>query len=500
MKNLALKRIRDMEPYKPPVDGRAGYGGLLLDFNERTIGPDERLYPEYFNLTESIASYAGVASGQVMVTNGTDQAIDVIFRTFSDRGDAAVIPEPSFAMYGQYARINGNRIISPGYKKDGLDFPLKEVLSAIDSSTKLIVICNPNNPTGTLLPPAGIARIARKARRAIVYVDEAYYEFSGVTASDLIDKYPNIVVSRTFSKAFGLAGLRIGYVIARPGYITEMLKVRGPYDVNQVACRAAAGALADLKGAKRYIREVMEESKPMVERFFKEQGITFYPSAGNFILFKPENPRSVERILRQNGIALRSQDKPGIKGTLRVTIGTKRQMRTFIDTYDKVVPKKYAIIDRDGTLIYEPQDDFQVDSLAKLRLLDGAVDGLRRLQDSGYRLVMASNQDGIGTDSFPQADFDRPQRALLKALRRTGISFEEVFICPHLPEDGCRCRKPATGLVDKWLRDIALDKGRSFVCGDRASDKRFADNLGLRFVHMTTNGNFLTAINKEISR
>ncbi len=503
MKNLALPRIQNMKPYQPPINGRAGYDGLLLDFNERTTGPDERLYPEYFDLNQSIARYAGVKNDQVMVTNGTDQAIDVIMRTFSDRGDSVIIPEPNFAMYGQYARINGNRIVSPRYKKDNLAFPLKDVIGMIDDTTKLVVISNPNNPTGTLVSLEDIAKIARKAKQAIVYVDEAYYEFSGVTAAKLIDEYPNIVVSRTFSKAFGLAGLRIGYVLAQQQYIAEMLKVRGPYDVNQTACRAAAAALKNVKGVQYYSRGVMKEAKPLVEQFFTEQGIPFYPSAGNFILFKPQNPQETVETLRQNGIALRPQDKPNIEGTVRVTIGTKQQMEEFMNTYKKVIakdtPQKYALLDRDGTLIDEPQDDFQVDSLDKLRVLDGAIEGLQRLQKLGYRLVMVTNQNGIGTPSFPQADFDKPNNAMLKIFQEKGITFDEVFVCPHKAEVGCSCRKPKTGLLDAWLKTVKLDKKQSFVCGDRATDGELAANLGIKFVPMVTNGNFQEAINKEIT-
>ena len=517
MKNLALKRIQAMKPYSPPIDGRSNYPGLLLDFNERTTGPADsvmrtlqsltdgrkiQLYPEYFDLADKIASYANVDSAQVMITNGTDQAIDVIFRTFTDRGDKIIIPEPTFAMYAQYARINGNRIVSPLYSKNYLAFPLQDVLKAIDSSTKLVVVCNPNSPTGTLLPVADIEQIARKAPGAIVYVDEAYYEFSRTTAASLIDKYPNVIISRTFSKAFGLAGLRIGYVMAQKQYIAEMLKVRGPYDVNQLAYSAAAVALSNVRDVEDYSREVMEEAKLLTEQFFSQNNITFYPSAGNFILFKPDNPESVAETLRQSGIAVRPQDKPNIRGTLRLTIGTKPQMKSFINTYKKVIldtaSQKYALIDRDGTLIYEPQDTFQIDSLEKLKILDGAVEGLKRLQNLGYRLVMISNQNGVGTASFPQADFDAPQNAMLDIFQDAGIGFEQAFICPHNPEDNCECRKPKTGLLDEWLKDSALDPARSFVCGDRDTDKGLAGNLGLKFVPATTNGNFLNAITKEI--
>jgi histidinol-phosphate aminotransferase len=511
MKNLALSRIRAMTPYEPPLGGRSLYDGLLLDFNERTVAPAAtavignrpQLYPEYFDLTARIAAYVGVRKDQIMITNGTDQAIDIIFRTFADRDDGVIIPEPTFTMYRQYAQINGNRIVSPLYESTRLTYPINEVLQAIDDSVKLVVICNPNNPTGTLATKVNIVQIAQKAKNAIVYIDEAYFEFSKVTATELIDEYPNIIVSRTFSKAFGLAGLRIGYIVAQPMYIKELLKVRGPYDVNQVAARAAFTALESLDDTKRYVKEVMNKAKPIVESFFEQNGIIFYPSSGNFVLFKPVNARQVANTLRQNGILVRPQNKPNIEDTLRLTVGTTEQMRRFIEVYKGKIlrPKqKYAFLDRDGTLIFEPQDTYQVDSLSKLRILDGAVNGLKKLLAQGYKLVLVSNQDGLGTDTFPLADFKAPQTAMLQIFEKAGVTFEQIFICPHLPVDNCNCRKPKTGLLDEWLQTTAIDTRRSFVCGDRETDQALANNLGLPFVTIDTNGNFSEAINTYLER
>lgn len=513
MKNLALKRIQAMKPYTPPLDGRTESRDLLLDFNERTLPPadevtaalqrfvDDRtvqVYPEYWNLEAEVARYAGVAAEQIMLTNGTDQAIDVIFRTFADRGDTVIIPEPSFAMYRQTAQVAGQRIVSPLYAKTDLAFPLKQVLAAITPDVKLIVVCNPNSPTGTLLPVDDIARIARRAKDAIVYVDEAYFEFSGSSAAGLIAKYPNIIVSRTFSKAFGLAGLRIGYAIADKRYITEMLKVRGPYDVNRPACYAASAALASVQNVRAYADEVMNRAKPMVEAFFARNNVRFYPSAGNFILLQPDNPEQVAAKLKQNGILVRPQDKPNIRGSFRLTIGTVAQMQSFIRTYQTAVlgtaGQKYAFLDRDGTLIFEPEDDFQVDSLDKLQILDGAIGGLTQLVNRGYKLAMITNQNGVGTPAFPAEAFELPQQAMLEVFGKAGITFDKVFVCPHFEEDQCDCRKPKTGLLDEFLRTADIDLANSFVCGDRESDKGLAAAIGAAFVPMTTNGNFEQAI------
>lgn len=502
-----------MKPYKPPLDGRSAYNGMLLDFNERTKPPQNKVvlalqkfissqrlqvYPEYFDLEKKIADYAGVKVNQVMITNGSDQGIDIIFRTFTEKGDKVIIPCPSFAMFFQCAQIVGNKIVCPLYKKDDLMFPLKEVLDLIDERTKLIVVCNPNNPTGTAVSIPDIEKIARKAKRAIVYVDEAYFEFSKITAVSLVKKYPNIIITRTFSKAFGLASLRIGYCLARAEYIAEMLKIRGPYDVNMAAYYAACAALEDKKSMERYVEDVMNRAKPLVEKFFTENGVPYFSSRSNFILFRPDNPENAMGLLAENGALVRPQNKQNIENMLRVSIGTTKQMEKFIDIYKNVVPKKlkrkYAFLDRDGTLIFEPQNTYQIDSLAKLKILDGVVDGLKKLKSMGYALIMISNQDGLGTSSFPKKNFMAPQGKMLKFFCDNGVTFDEIFICPHFPNEACNCRKPKTGLVEEFLQNANIDKTASFVCGDRTSDRKFAKNVGVRFIPMETNGNFYEAI------
>ncbi len=149
-----------------------------------------------------------------------------------------------------------------------------------------------------------------------------------------------------------------------------------------------------------------------------------------------------------------------------------------------------AFLDRDGTLLWEPPESEQIDSLAKFRVLPGVFEGLSALQRRGYALVVVSNQDGLGTPAFPKDAFEAPQAELLRQLQERGITLSEVFICPHLPEDGCPCRKPRTGLVDDYLKRTPVDAASSLMIGDRESDKQFAENIGVRFVRMETNGRF----------
>lgn len=513
MKNLALQKIQEMKIYNPPLSGRRSFGGILLDFNERTLPVSSKvqeaivkllkqkklqLYPEYSYLEKKLAKYVGVNKDQIMTTNGSDQAIDLIFRAFTQTGDRVIIPTPSFAMFSQCAQIAGNKIIRPLYRQDDLSFPLNELLGQINDTVKLIVICNPNNPTGTSVAIENIEKIAQKAPGAIILIDEAYFEFSKITAVPLIRKYPNIIVVRTMSKAFGLSSLRTGYIVASRIYIAELLKVRGPYDVNMVAYTASLAALGDLNKAKKYADEVMSKAKPIVEEFFRKNGIVFYQSAGNFLLYKRVIERE-EEILKQKGVLVRTQDKRNIENTIRLTIGTVDQMKRFIKVYQRDILiksklKRVAFLDRDGTLIFEPQDTFQIDSLKKLKILDGVIKGLKELIKQGYELIIISNQDGLGTTSFPQVEFDTPQNKMLDIFKENGIIFNNIFICPHLPSENCSCRKPQTGLVKNFLRKNQIDKKNSFVCGDRPTDRLFATSIKLKFVPMQTNGDFYKSL------
>jgi len=348
MNNLAKQSIQRMTPYAPPIEGRRSYAGWLLDFNERTVpygviaqeaiqlfARENRMqyYPEYDDLKDRIGAYVNTKPENILITNGSDQGIDIIFRTFTDKTDEVIIPSPSFAMFYQCATLSQNTIITPTYSPLSGSFPLDNILKAITKQTKLIIICNPNNPTGTLVSLTDIETILKKAKDAIVYVDEAYAEYTGVSAVSLVETYANLVITRTFSKAFGLASLRIGYVIANEVLINEMKKVIGPYDVNMAGVYAVNMAMKDLSPLNRYVKEVMTFSKPMLEEFFLQESIPFYQSAADFILFKPKNPEQTFACLKNNGFLTRPRKGYGFDGTIRVTAGTKKQTKSFIQTY-----------------------------------------------------------------------------------------------------------------------------------------------------------------------
>jgi histidinol-phosphate aminotransferase len=346
------ERIKRMEHYKPPLEGRSEKDYLLLDFNERTVPVSPKVkealkkfidsdrlqvYPEYGDLEAKIAKYAGVKTGQVMVTNGADQGIDVICRAHLDEKDKVIIPFPSFAMHYQSAGIQGAEILEPHYGVEDGAFPLSEVLNLLeDEKVKLVIICNPNNPLGVLTPIDDIEKILKKSqeKEIAVLVDEACFDFCGVTVKDLIDKYDNLFIVRTFAKAYGLPSLRAGYVISQEENIQELKKIRGPYDVNMFAKTAILAALEDPKYFQDYIREVMEKSKPKLEKFLREKGIFFYPSQANFLLLRVENPQKLIEGLKSRGILVRPKPAPDGKIAIRVSIGTLVDTERFIEALD----------------------------------------------------------------------------------------------------------------------------------------------------------------------
>lgn len=167
--------------------------------------------------------------------------------------------------------------------------------------------------------------------------DEAYFEFSGITAKDFIKNYNNLFITRTFSKQFEIASFRTGYVLSQEQNIKELLKIRGPYDVNMAATVAISAALDDVDYVKRYIKEVMEKSKPKLEKFFRKNKVKFWKEAANFLLTKPDDPEKVYNVLKSEGILVRPREGPNIERTIRVSIGTFQDTERFIQGYSKLL-------------------------------------------------------------------------------------------------------------------------------------------------------------------
>ncbi|MGH9558701.1 MAG: pyridoxal phosphate-dependent aminotransferase, partial [Bryobacteraceae bacterium] len=260
----------------------------------------------------------------------TDEAIQVLVNTYVDDGDEVLILRPSYAMYRFYAELAGASIREVDYRRDDLAFPLEELLTAVQPSTRAILLANPNNPTGTGIDLDAIEKILRAAPDAAVLIDEAYFEFSGVTALHLIAKYPNLFVSRTFSKVYGMAAMRFGCLFSQRENTRYLHKAQSPYSVNTLAALASLAAIRDQEYIRNYVCEVLA-ARDRAYRGLHDLGIRTYSSRANFILFEAgERAIPIRDELRRRGVLVRDRSYE-IPGAVRVTIGTRAQIEKFLE-------------------------------------------------------------------------------------------------------------------------------------------------------------------------
>lgn len=374
------RRRVEVKLYDLPSKDRNAPGALDVDFNERTTQPHRivqealttyakegrhQIYPDYKGVNDILAKHVGVNSGELIPTNGSDDGIGLVARALLTSGDKVVIPEPTFStLEDEPLRQRAEIVVPrPRYQGKNLDFPFDEVMSQIKSDeiildetipdkkliaaiksgeiifrdgvfmkpgTKLVVVCNPNNPTGTSVPREQLEQIITKAADvgANVLVDEAYYEFSKFTVLDLIKKFDNLFITRTLSKAMGVADLRLGYVISQSANIDVLKRFQNPFAVNAFAV-AAVKTLEnpEVRGdIENYVSEVMKSSKPAIEDFYRKNHINFFPSETNFHLLQAD--KGLADFLKTKGIFVRV--KESLPGMVRVSIGTKQDTEKYL--------------------------------------------------------------------------------------------------------------------------------------------------------------------------
>ncbi|MGB8473619.1 MAG: histidinol-phosphate transaminase [Candidatus Acidiferrum sp.] len=329
--------ILDRRTYEPPGEGRADK--LRLDFNENTAGCSPAvcralakltpkllsMYPEYERGTRRLARHFHVAPEELLLTNGGDDALRLFFDAFVDAGTRVVICEPTFPMYRYWGEVAGAKIEVRRYGTN-MEFPLDGVLQALSTRPRVLYVCNPNNPTGTLLPKDTIETILKAATHTAVVLDEAYAEFSGLTVIPWINRYPHLFVARTFSKAAGLAGLRLGAVLACAESLAILRRATAPFPVNVAALAAAEAAVGDPRTMKRYVRNILH-TRAWFEKELHKLHVNTWPSAGNFILvdFGPGGSGLCAK-LQAHGILVRDRAKDIGPGIIRVSIGTQTEM------------------------------------------------------------------------------------------------------------------------------------------------------------------------------
>jgi histidinol-phosphate aminotransferase len=341
-------RVQAMKEYHPPLGNR---DALRLDFNENTLACSPKVrevlgrisagsltrYPEREPVEALVASYLGLAAPQVALTNGVDEAIHVLFETFLEVGDEQLLPVPTYAMYEIYASSTDARVV-PVLAADNLKFPFERLLAAITPQTKIISIANPNSPSGSAATRAQLLEIATRAPHAVLLVDEAYFHFHGETLIDLIGTVPNLMVARTFSKAYGLAGLRLGLLAGPEETMRWVRRVLSPYSVNALALACLPPALEDTAYLDWYVSEILA-ARTEFEGALDKVGVRRWPSCANFILVEiGAHHAEFVRLMSASGVLVRDRSSdPGCEGRVRITIGTREQMRQAVVALNEAI-------------------------------------------------------------------------------------------------------------------------------------------------------------------
>lgn len=348
----ARKCVREMHAYHSPLCDPSI--DLRLDMNESTTGCSPRvlakirsleakrlaLYPDRESGERLVANFVGVRPEELLLTNGADEGIDLLCRAYLDRDDELIIIVPAFPMYEIFAQTTGAKTVRVPAGPE-FSFPTEQVLRSTTRRTRLIVITNPNNPTGAAVKRDDILKVLHAAPDAAVLLDEAYFDFYGETMMDQIGKIPNLFIARTFSKAFGLAGIRLGVLAGDEEQMAVLRRMISPFNINAFAIECLAEALDDRQFVKNYVRQVCS-TREWLRQELEQMGFKCWPSHTNFLLVNVGKlkPR-VLNSMGERGIALR--DRPDCDGCIRISIGTQQEMERVVAALKEIVPEKSAV-------------------------------------------------------------------------------------------------------------------------------------------------------------
>ncbi|MFH0875541.1 MAG: histidinol-phosphate transaminase [archaeon] len=344
------KNLETIKPYAVDELDRKKY--IRLDFMENTAGCSPKvidamkkinakiigMYPDYSGINNKLARVLGITKKKFILTNGSDEAIRLVIDAIVGEQEEIILIEPTFSMFDFYAKTAGANIVALRFK-DNFSFPMEELLSSINAKTKLVILCNPNNPTGTIVDEKDIIDVADRLKEksgGMLLVDEAYYEFSDITVLPYIigcdnrniAPRKNMIITRTFSKAWGLASLRIGLIIADETVIPDIKKIASPFSLNYAAVVALSAALDDKEYVKNYVDYVTTQ-RNVLEKKAEMLGFNVTPSYANFVLANfSDKADYYANAIMQKGILVKNLDKK-IKGFLRISIGSEEEMTIF---------------------------------------------------------------------------------------------------------------------------------------------------------------------------
>lgn len=338
---LVRDRLRAVEPY---TTARSQHrGGVLLDANENPMGtlvpemgPELHRYPDPANgaLKTKLGDWLDVPPERLWIGNGSDEAHDVLLRSLVEPGEAVVVPEPTYGVYRNRAAIHGARVVSVPLDAD-FDLDVRATVEAAGDA-RLVVLCSPNNPTGNVLSRDRMLEIVRRTQ-ALVLVDEAYVEFSrGPSLAPEAGPRPRLAVLRTFSKAWGLAAARVGYLVGAPELVRYLDRAALPYPLSSLAARAARRSLEQADEMERRVGLLLKE-RGRLRHGLEELGLKVLPSDANFLLFTVPRPREVQRRLADRGIVVRDRSHlASLAGGLRVSVGTPEENGRFLEALSEV--------------------------------------------------------------------------------------------------------------------------------------------------------------------
>ncbi len=347
IKNLVRKNILNLKPYTSARDENSS--GILLDANENSFGstfneikdlnlnryPD----PHQNDLRELVSNYLKISKENLFFGVGSDEIIDLLIRIFCEPGkDKVMIPEPTYGMYKVAADINNVSVISV-LLNDDFQVDEEEINNNLTQDIKIIFLCSPNNPTGNLLKGEVILNLC-KTYNSIIVVDEAYIDFAeNFSLINEVKSYPNLVVMRTFSKAWGLAGARIGYCVANEEIIKILFKVKAPYNINSLTRYVVKQALKNINLKDSYIKEIIEEKEKLKKELLLLPGVSkVFNSDANFLLVKCENAKSVLKKLAEKNIIIRDRSsQPKLENCLRISVGTKEENKTLLNALKEIL-------------------------------------------------------------------------------------------------------------------------------------------------------------------
>ena len=355
--NPFISNVPDYVPGKTTSQIVAEYGlnpkfVVKLNSNENPLGPSPKvakaieeacgsasLYPtaDASNLRQALTKYTGFPVENIVASGpGMDSLIDALNKLFVREGDEVILPVPTFTYYGISAAGLGGVPVCVEMDAD-YSLNMDKILDAVTERTKIIFLCSPNNPTGNVVEASVVQKLAEQVN-AIIFIDEAYVEFSERgNLSDLVKEYENIVIGRTFSKAFGLAGMRIGYAVAPTWIVSNILRILPPFSVSILAETAAVAALEDLDDMTDGVKMVRKQRKKLIETVMKQTPYKAYPSEGNFIIVdvSPNTSKEAVDVFLKNGVIIRSCDSfQNIgKNTIRITVGTADMNKKVMEAF-----------------------------------------------------------------------------------------------------------------------------------------------------------------------